>query len=106
MSNFQRELFRLPRAKTEPISRHQVTLLTWLTYGDGQLPAKFQRSVLRTLLRKKWVERIGSAPAVYRVTPYGQAARTRGGSKAIVSRETLAQCSVGSEDESAADAAV
>jgi hypothetical protein len=94
MSAFQRELFRLPRPKREPMSAKQRTLLTWLLLGDGQLPAVFHRGVLRSLLRKRWVERSGSSPARYQVTAYGQAARSRG----QVSRET--------SDESAADAGV
>lgn len=93
MSSFQRELFRLPYQKPEPVTTAQRKLLTWLVYG--KLPVRFRRQVLRELLRKRWVERIGSAPAVFRLTALGQAVRRRG---LRVSRETVL--------ESAGDAAV
>jgi hypothetical protein len=98
----QRELFRLPRPEPQlPVTPAQLTLLDWLTLGDGRLPAKFDRQVLRGLLRKGWVKQIVGTP-VYRVTPYGQAVRGR----RQVSRETLARHEAVTSSESGDDAGV
>jgi hypothetical protein len=104
-SRFRRELFRLPRPRQEPVSAQQLRLLDWLTFGDGQLPKVFHRGVLRSLLRKRWVERIGSSPAVYRVTAYGTAVRSRRGA-GLIQRRELDDVSREASDESDGDAAV
>jgi hypothetical protein len=79
MTAVQLQLFRLPAvgART-PVTTAQLALLDALVLSDGRPPIGVLRLVLRVLLRKGWVERFGSAPAVYRVTACGRAARVRG----------------------------
>jgi hypothetical protein len=74
----QLHLFRLPRRAAERVSRAQLRLLDQLTMSEGRPPRDVLTMVLRTLLRRRLVEREGNAPAVYRVTAYGNAVRSKG----------------------------
>lgn len=75
----QLHLFRLPApAPRARVSGLQLRLLDQLVLSDGRPPTEVSRQVLRVLLRRRLVEREGSAPAVYRVTAYGQAVRGKG----------------------------
>ena len=79
MTAVQQSLFVLPAvSKRVRVSPAQLRLLDWLVLGDGVPPAVLSRTVLRRLLARALVERIGSAPAVYRVTPYGRLVRASG----------------------------
>lgn len=69
-------LFQLPAPVRVPVTPAQLRLLDWLVLRAGALPVVFARQVLRALMARALVERIGSAPARYRVTPYGRAVRT------------------------------
>lgn len=76
MSVVQRNLFPLPAVRTPvPVTPPQLFLLDWLQLGDGTPPPKLSRQALRNLINRGFVERVGNAPALYRLTGYGRAVR-------------------------------
>ena len=74
-------LFRLPPPRAQTITPAQLKLLDWLMLGDGMPPVPLSRPVLRELIRRGLVVRIGNAPALYLVTGFGRVVRSRRASK-------------------------